>query len=70
MWKQGKLDDCEYWVKSFAEPSIFGVNEGRISKLTVKRNGREIINYDRGWDLEPATSEDREILASILEMYN
>lgn len=70
MWKQGKLDGCEYWVKSYDEPSTFGIDEGRISKLTVKRDGREIINYDRGWDLEPATTADREILAKILEMYN
>lgn len=70
MWKQGKLDDCEYWVKSYDEPSIFGVSEGRISKLTVKRDGNEIINFDRGWDKEPATTEDREVLSRILEMYN
>jgi len=70
MWMQGKLDGCEYWVKSFDEPSVFGVNEGRISKLTVKRDGREIINYDRAWDVEPQTDEDREVLARILEMYN
>ena len=68
--EQGKLDGCEYWVKKFDEPSVFGVNEGRISKLTVKRDGREIINYDRGWDKVPATAEDREVLDRILEMYN
>ena len=70
MWKQGKLNGCEYWVKSFDEPSVFGVNEGRISKLTVKRDGREVINFDRAWDIEPQTDEDREVLDRILEMYN
>jgi len=70
MWKQGKLNGCEYWVKHFDEPSIHGIDQGRVSKLTVKRDGREVINYDRAWDKVPATAEDREVLARILEMYN
>ena len=70
MWKNGRIDNFEYWVKSYDEPSIYGIEEGRISKLTVKRDGREIINYDRGWDLEPQTDADRKILAMILAKYN
>ncbi len=70
MWKNGKIDNCEYWVKNYDEPSIYGIDEGRISKLTVKRDGREILNYDRGWDLEPQTDADREVLAKILAKYN
>jgi hypothetical protein len=70
MWKNGKTDGCEYWVKSYDEPSIYGINEGRISKLTVKRDEREIMSFDRGWDLEPKTDADREILARILAKYN
>ena len=70
MWKNGRIDGCEYWVKSYDEPSIYGIEDGRISKLTVKRDGREIMNYDRGWDLEPKTDSDREILAKILAKYN
>ena len=70
MWKQGKIDGCEYWVKRYNESSIYGINEGRISKLTVKRDGREIINYDRGWDLEPKTDADRAVLEAILKKFN
>ena len=70
MWKNGKIDNFEYWVKSYDEPSIYGIDEGRISKLTVKRDGREIMNFDRGWDTEPKTDTDREVLAKILAKYN
>lgn len=70
MWNNGTIDGCEYWVKSYDEPSIYGIEEGRISKLTVKRDGYEIINYDRGWDLEPQTDEDRTILEKIMIRYN
>ena len=70
MWKHGKINECEYWIKHYDEPSIFGIEEGKVSKLTVKRGGCEIINYDRGWDLEPLTDEDQAILALILHLYN
>ena len=70
MWKNGKIDGCEYWVKRYQDNSIYGINEGKISKISVRRNGREIISFERGWDLEPQTDEDREILAKILNMYN
>ena len=49
-----------YWMKHFEEESKFGIEEGRISKLMLKRSGRVIANYDRGRDVEPA-DEDAEI---------
>ena len=70
MWKNGKLGGCEYWVKHYDDSSIYGINEGRISKLSVRRDGREIINFDRGWDLEPESDEDRAILEQIMKKYN
>jgi len=70
MWTHGKINGCEYWVKHYSEPSVYGINEGKVSKLSVKRNDREIISYERGWDLEPQTDEDRAVLAAILEKYN
>ena len=70
MWRNGIINGCEYWVKSYDEPSVYGIDEGRISKLTVTRDGQEIISYDRGWDQEPTTDADREVLAKILAKYN
>ena len=67
---QGKLDGCEYWIKQYVEPSAFGIGKGRISKLTVKRDGCVIMSYDRDWDLEPKTDEGCEILARILKLFN
>lgn len=70
MWKNGQIDNFEYWVKSCDEPSIYGINEGRISKLNVRCGGSMVVNYDRGWDIEPETDADREVLAKILAQYN
>ena len=56
-WKEGTIgvngEVFHYWVKVYEEPSRFGIDEGRISKLMLKRGGKVVCNYDRGWDIEP-----------------
>lgn len=39
-------------AKVYDEPSQYGINNGRISKLWIqnKNSGKTIANYDRGWD--------------------
>jgi hypothetical protein len=47
------------------------INEGRISKLTIKINGKITANYDRGWDIEPAGDLPTQMAYCILlENYN
>ena len=69
MWKEGSIKEHDriihYWVKCYETGSEFGIDEGRISKLMLKRNGKIIANYDRGWDIEPV-DEDAEIALAIL----
>ena len=45
--------------KIFEEPSEYGINEGRISKLFIrdKESGNVLVNYDRGWDVKPKSEE-------------
>ena len=56
-WKEGTIgvngEVFHYWVKVYEEPSRFGIDEGRISKLMLKRGGKVVCNYDRGWDVKP-----------------
>ena len=52
-------------LKCYEKGSVFGIDEGRISKLMLKRKGKIIANYDRGWDIEPV-DEDAEIALAIL----
>ncbi len=47
-WVEGKFGRFEFWAKVYAEPSDFGINGGRVSKLEV--GDSFYINYDRGWD--------------------
>lgn len=70
MWNEGTLrirtSIFHYWVKHYEEPSVYGINEGRISKLMLKRDGEIVCNYDRGWDIEPV-DEDTEIALELLK---
>ena len=42
-----------YSIKVYDEPSKFGINNGKISKLQLKQDGEIVANYDRGWDVHP-----------------
>ena len=41
---------AHYWVKAAAEDQEYGM--GRIIKLEIKIDGKTVVNYDRGWDIE------------------
>ncbi len=80
MWKEGTIGIPQadgtnhiihFWVKHFDEPSEdYGINGGRISKLSLKLNGEWIAIYDRGWDVEPAGKEAEIALSILLNAYN
>ncbi len=78
MWSEGIIagpttgDKYKYWVKHFEEDSRFGIDGGKVSKLTVRKVGqpKDLYNYDRGLDVDCANEEVRAVLAIILEKYN
>lgn len=74
MWTEGSIkigkDIIHYWVKHYDEPSAeYGINGGRISKLSLKQNGAWVANYDRGWDMKPTTKAAETALAILLDEY-
>jgi hypothetical protein len=71
MWREGTINGYKYWAKVYDEGSIYGINEGRISKLTIRKVGetRDLYNYDRGLDVDCANDEVKAVLETILEMY-
>ena len=52
--------------QSYDFGSVFGIEQGRISKLQVWRDDRIVMDYDRGWDEAPASRRDRKVLQEIL----
>lgn len=59
-------------VKHFEEPSKYGIQNGRISKLWIREEGEiePLVNYDRGWDVRPRTKAAKAIYKEIIEMFN
>jgi hypothetical protein len=78
MWSEGIIASpttgCKYkyWVKHYEEGSPFGIDGGRISKLTIRKVGetRDLYNYDRGLDVDCADDEVRAVYDIILTKYN
>lgn len=54
MWERGEYKGFSYCAKVYDEPSQFGIDGGRVSKLEVRKDGKTILNYDRGWDVKPS----------------
>ena len=61
----GKPTAVHYWVKYYKNPSKYGINNGRISKVMLKIDGEIVCNYDRGWDVHP-TCKAAEVALEIL----
>lgn len=63
---------AHFWVKAYDKGSEYGINEGRISKLTIKIDGEMVVNYDRGWDIEPDENDEAVMIAYsiLLNDYN
>jgi len=67
-----KIGSCiiHYSVKYYDGSSVYGIDEGRISKLTLKQGSKFLANYDRGWDMKPETYEAKAALAILMKEYN
>lgn len=60
-WITGETKDGKHKVnmRVFSEPSGYGINEGRVSTLSLegKEGGATHVSYDRGWSKIPQTEE-------------
>ena len=59
-----------YILKAYDKPSKFGINNGKIYTLQLRQNGEIVANYDRGWDIYPATKEAEIALCILLNQHN
>lgn len=70
MWSNGRIDGYEFQVKHFENGSEYGIEEGRVSKLEIRKDGILLVNYDRGWDKKPKDAEVKAVYEIILKRYN
>lgn len=59
-----------YDAKHFDEPSEYGIEGGRISKLGIRKGREVVLNYDRGWVIEPETEGAQLALLAICQKLN
>ena len=66
LWLKGEVEinnkAYNFSAKVYMEPSEFGINGGKVSKLCIGDDEKCILNYDRGWDIL-----DKMITPDILE---
>jgi len=70
MWSKGTLNGYEYWTKHFEEGSDYGIKGGRISKLSIRKDGKELYNYDRGFDFDNLDQGGKAVYTELLNRYN
>jgi len=78
MWSEGIIaspttgNKYKYWVKHYEEGSEFGIDGGKVSKLTIRKVGetKDLVNYDRGWDVLPKGDEITVVYNIVKSKYN
>jgi hypothetical protein len=76
-WVSGTIDKYQFEAKIFDEGSTYGINNSRVSKLSIydekvrqeKSNffAACIVNYDRGWDIKPK-KKHMEYFNAVMEL--
>lgn len=64
-------DDVKYTyeAKVFDDPSDYGINDGRVSKLWIKNVSTKnvVCNYDRGWDIKPSDAPSKVVYKYVVD---
>lgn len=63
----GTIKDYDFSAKHYDLPSKCGINGGRTSKLSISKDDKMYVNYDRGWDIIPNNEEIIQITEEIIE---
>jgi len=74
MWEKGTLEiegeTVKYELKHYDEPSGYGIEGGRISKMELRVGSKMTLRYDRGWDIEPEDETSQMAYAALIHQYN
>jgi len=68
LWIKGRIVTMEgytFAAKMDDQPSKDGIGNGKITQLQIQKDGKQVLNYDRGWDQKPDTAEHKEALQRI-----
>ena len=70
-WVEGYIGEYHYQALVFPCGSKFGIDDGNISKLWIchQTTRKMVVNYDRGWDIEPTDENIKEMVDAIVDYY-
>ena len=66
-WITVEIDGYEVEAKVYDNPSSFGINGGRVSKMVIRKQNKAIYNYDRGLDFSKVSEKLVNKIVSDLE---
>lgn len=69
-WKEITKNGYKVQYLAFDEPSQYGIDKGKISKLWIKKGSKVVCNYDRGWDIKPEDPTDKAFYDEIIKKFN
>lgn len=64
--KFGMVGGVMFNAKVYDEPSDYGINNGKVSKLWIDG----MANYDRGWDKIPQTQKAFRRVKELVEYFD
>jgi hypothetical protein len=47
----GKIEGFEFGAQVYSEPSIDGIHQGRVSRLSICKGQEVLLHYDQGWNV-------------------
>ena len=65
-WQFGTVGGVMFNAEVYDEPSDFGINSGKVSKLWIDG----MANYDRGWDKIPQTQKAFRRVKELVEYFD
>ena len=76
-WHEGRLwiperdgELAGYCVKTEPAASSLGIDNGRISGMTIRIDGKIVCNYEEGWNIKPETKEAKHLYSLLIQKYN
>ena len=70
LWKKGTIGEYKWEAKVYGCGSEYGIENGCISKLHIRKGKETIYHYDRWLGVDRLDAEGREVYEQILKKYN
>lgn len=68
-WVEGSYNGYKFEALVFTERSSYGIDDGKVSKLEIKRAGETVAYYDCGWDVKPKSERVLNKIVAALESF-